>query len=76
MNCSLSLQMLEMQAECKSLKLKNDAAARFSRDAIYSAMARSGIKNQDAESLPKIIGTTAEVYKAAKAVAFGDEVTN
>lgn len=74
MNCSLSLQILEVQAKCKSLELENVNMAKFSRDAIYGAMARAGIKDPNTGSLPKIIGTTAEAYKVVKAFVFEKKV--
>ncbi len=75
MNCSLSFKTLEFQRKCKDLELENECLKKFSKDAIAAAMTKMALKDPTAESLPKIIGTTTEAYKAATAFIFEKTVT-
>jgi hypothetical protein len=75
MNCSLSIQILDLELESKTLEAKNKSLSNFTKDAIEGAMARIAVKNPSAEALSKVIGTPSEVYKAAKALVFENQVT-
>lgn len=75
MNCSLSLKILEFQLKCKNLEDEKSNLAKFSKDAIENAMAHLSIKNPDATNLPKVLGTTSEVYEVVQTSIFGRRVT-
>lgn len=76
MNCSLSVQILEMQTKCQNLEFQNGCMAKFSRDVIEATMAKIGVRDPNTEHLSKIIGTSAEVYKTVKSYVFEKRVAN
>lgn len=69
-NCSLSLKILDFQAQNAKLKAEKEILGKFSREAIYNAIERTGTNDPNSADLPKVMGTTAESYKAVKSMVF------
>lgn len=70
MNCTLSLKILDFERKCRKIEAENESLAKFSKDAINGAMGRLSANDPNDEALPRIIGTTAEAYRAARSLVF------
>jgi hypothetical protein len=66
MNCSLSLKIIELQAEFANLKSDNAILSRFSEEVL--ANASENTKSANPDSLPRALGTNTETYRAISSI--------
>ena len=67
-NCYLSLKILDFQAQNAKLRTEMEILSKFSRDAIYDTVERTGVNDSNTEAISKILGTTAENYKTVRSI--------
>jgi hypothetical protein len=68
MNCSLSLKIVELQAECVKLRSDRALLVKFFEDVSARASERVGNGENNRNSLPRILGTSTETYDAVASI--------
>ncbi len=68
MNCSLSLKIVEIQAECAKLRSDRALLLKFYNDVSARALEKVGNRENDQTSIPRILGTSTETYDAVSSI--------